>query len=87
MKSYLLLLAVLILPVLSADIRLPSLIGDHMVLQRSSASRLWGTAAPGEKVSAEIGGIREETTADRNGSWSSSRPGRHAGFWSRVMCS
>ena len=69
MKSYLLLLAVLILPVLSADIRLPSLIGDHMVLQRSSASRLWGTAAPGEKVSAEIGGIRGETTADRNGKW------------------
>jgi hypothetical protein len=34
-----------------ADVTLPKIIGDHMVLQRGKKAPIWGKAAPGEKVS------------------------------------
>ena len=34
----------------AAEIRLPSIIGNDMVLQRNGAARLWGWAAPSEKI-------------------------------------
>src|SRR6187551_2563753 len=34
----------------SAEIRLPAVFSDHMVLQRESEVALWGWAAPGAKV-------------------------------------
>ena len=33
-----------------AEIRLPKVLGSHMVLQRDSEVSLWGWAAPGEKI-------------------------------------
>ena len=33
-----------------ADVKLPPVISDHMVLQRDAAVPIWGTAAAGEKV-------------------------------------
>ncbi|MCB0687973.1 MAG: chitobiase/beta-hexosaminidase C-terminal domain-containing protein, partial [Saprospiraceae bacterium] len=54
-----------------ADIRLPSVLGDHMVLQQKSAVKLWGWANSGEKV--EITGSWDNHTydvvADRNARW------------------
>ena len=41
---------VLCLPVL-ADVRLPRLFGDHMILQQETANAVWGWADPGESVS------------------------------------
>jgi hypothetical protein len=34
-----------------ATVRLPALVGSHMVLQRGRPVPVWGWAAPGEKVS------------------------------------
>ncbi len=35
---------------LQAAVRLPSIIGSHMVLQQNSEARLWGWCNPGEKI-------------------------------------
>ena len=53
----------------SADLRLPAVFGDHMVLQRDRAIPVWGWAAPGETVRVTLGDRREESTADTEGAW------------------
>jgi len=52
-----------------ADVKLPPLISDHMVLQCEVAAPIWGTAAPGEKVSVSIAGQMKIATADAKGNW------------------
>jgi sialate O-acetylesterase len=51
-----------------ADVRLPNVIGSHMVLQRESQVSLWGFADPGEVVTIAPGWTKEkyqvETGAD-----------------------
>ena len=37
-----------------SEIRLPAIIGDHMVLQQQSEVQLWGWCAPGEKISIKV---------------------------------
>jgi sialate O-acetylesterase len=54
---------------LSADIRLPSVIGDHMVLQQDKPITIWGWAEPGEGISLVFAGQRSQTTADSDGRW------------------
>ncbi len=52
-----------------ADIRLPALFSDHMVLQRESTIAFWGWADPGEEVSIESTAFQSaaKTTADAGG--------------------
>lgn len=38
----------------SAEPRLPSIIGDHMVLQQKSTVQLWGWAAPAEEITVSV---------------------------------
>lgn len=38
-----------------AGIRLPAIIGDHMVLQQNSTVKLWGWADPAEKITINVG--------------------------------
>ena len=45
-----------------AEVSLPNIFGDHMVLQREQANPVWGKATPGEKVSVLIGGQFHTTT-------------------------
>lgn len=52
-----------------ADVRLPALFSDHMVLQRDAPLSVWGWAAPGERVAVEAGGRRAEATAGPDGRW------------------
>jgi sialate O-acetylesterase len=52
-----------------ADVRLPHIFGDHMVLQREKPVRVWGWADTGEKVTVTIGGEHAEATADERGAW------------------
>ena len=61
-------LSVLVSPVL-ADIRLPALFTDHMVLQQGQKNRVWGWADPGEEVIATIAGQRHTAKADDKGKW------------------
>ena len=53
-----------------ADVTLPALFGDHMVLQRQMDCKVWGWADAGEKVTVSINGQSQSTTADGEGNWS-----------------
>jgi sialate O-acetylesterase len=53
-----------------ADVRLPKLLGDHMVLQRDSKIAIWGWADPGESVRIDFHGRRVTTRTHQNGRWS-----------------
>jgi len=55
---------------LAADVRLPALIGDHMLIQQDMPVHLWGWADTGEEVTAAIGGNSASTTAGEDGRWS-----------------
>jgi len=52
-----------------AEVSLPRLFTDHMVLQRGMSVPVWGWAAPGEKVRVELEGQKAETAADKDGKW------------------
>lgn len=57
-------------PVARAEVKLPAIFGDHMVLQRDTAVPVWGTAAPGEEVTVSIAGQTVSTKANADGKWS-----------------
>ncbi|UCD50434.1 MAG: hypothetical protein JSW27_23280 [Phycisphaerales bacterium] len=62
----------LLLPAASwADIRLPAIVGDNMMLQAGEEAPLWGWADPGETVYLSVSWHRMErrTTADADGKW------------------
>ena len=52
-----------------ADVTLPALFGDHMVLQRDGAAPVWGTADPGEKVTVTAGAAQGDAVAGPDGKW------------------
>jgi sialate O-acetylesterase len=52
-----------------ADVKLPALIGDHMLLQRDKPVRIFGTADVGEPVKVTFRGQSVQTTADALGRW------------------
>ncbi len=62
-----------------ADVTLPALIADHMVLQRGLPVHVWGKAAPGEAVSVAFRGQTRTATADAVGLWSVYLPPSDAG--------
>ncbi len=54
---------------ISADIRLPNIIGSSMVVQRDIPLLIWGWADPGEKVSVKMGNSEVSVKADKEGKW------------------
>lgn len=48
---------------------LPSLLGDGMVLQRNTNTKIWGWAKPGEEITVHFLNHSYPTTADSNGYW------------------
>jgi|GEM_PF-3625492 len=58
-----------------ATVRLPALVGSHMVLQRGRPVPVWGWAAPGEAVSLTFRGKTYRATApDASGRWQATLP-------------
>jgi len=53
-----------------ADVTLPALLADHMVVQRGLPVHVWGMAAPHEAVSVTFRGETKSATADDDGRWS-----------------
>jgi sialate O-acetylesterase len=55
----------------NADVRLPSVIANNMVLQQNSSVKLWGWAEPGEKilVTPSWNNKTDSVKADENGKW------------------
>ncbi len=54
---------------LHAEVRLPALLSDHMVLQREKPVRIWGSAEPGESITVELAGQSKNTKTDEHGQW------------------
>ena len=52
-----------------ADVRLPAIIDDNMVLQRGVKVRIWGNADPREKVTVIFEKTSLHTVADTKGGW------------------
>ncbi len=64
---------------ISAEPKLPHLFGDHMVLQRDAAIRVWGWADPGEAISVALAGETQQTTAGTDSRWHVELAALHAG--------
>jgi sialate O-acetylesterase len=52
-----------------ADVQLPGIISDHMLLQRDMPVRIYGKAQPGESVSIAFRGQTAQTVTDAMGRW------------------
>ncbi len=52
-----------------ADVKVPFMFSDHMVLQADMAAPVFGTAAAGEQVTVEINGQKKTATAAKDGKW------------------
>ena len=53
----------------NADVTLPHIFSDNMVLQRGQRVPVWGWATPGERVTVEFAGEKKSATADKSGKW------------------
>ncbi|MBS1600096.1 MAG: beta galactosidase jelly roll domain-containing protein [Bacteroidetes bacterium] len=52
-----------------ADVQLPKIFGDNMVLQRDQSVPIWGWAEAGEKITVQFNQQKKEAKADKNGKW------------------
>ncbi|MCX7045512.1 MAG: hypothetical protein NTX50_08530 [Candidatus Sumerlaeota bacterium] len=52
-----------------AEVKLPAVIGSHMVLQRDMPVPIWGTAAPNEKVTVKFRDQEKSALAGADGKW------------------
>ena len=70
---------------MTAQVRLPRLVRDSMVLQRDSKINIWGWASKGEKVRIKFNGKNLNTTANAAGKWSLQLPSMGRSFW-KISC-
>jgi sialate O-acetylesterase len=54
---------------LRADVKLPNIFGDHMVLQQGQKNQVWGLADAGEAVTVTIDKQSHQATAGADGKW------------------
>lgn len=66
-------------PAAQAQIKLPALVRDSMVLQRDTKLNIWGWAAKGEKVSVKFNGKTARATTATDGKWMVQLPAMKAG--------
>lgn len=62
-----------------AQVRLPKLISDGMILQRDTKVKVWGWSAPNEKVTVLFNNQNYKTTASSDGNWLVLLPATKAG--------
>ena len=63
----------------TAQVRLPRLVSDGMVLQREQPVRIWGWAKPGENVAVAFQGKTYRATTGADGHWRVALPAMKAG--------
>ncbi len=68
-RTILLAIILALAPALHADVRLPAIFSDHLVLQRDASVAVWGWADPGEEVSVSIAGETKTAEAGKDGKW------------------
>jgi sialate O-acetylesterase len=52
-----------------AELKLPAIIGDHMVLQQKQADPIWGWDTPGTKITVTYAGQTKTAQAGADGKW------------------
>jgi len=52
-----------------ADVKLPAILSDHMVLEKAARVPIWGKADPGEQVTVTLDGQTAKAAADAGGKW------------------
>jgi sialate O-acetylesterase len=52
-----------------AELRLPAIIGDNMVLQQKQSNPIWGWDTPGTEVKVTLGSQSKTAQADAKGKW------------------
>jgi sialate O-acetylesterase len=62
-----------------ADVTMPALFSDHMVLQRDMNVPIWGWAEPGEKVTVTLPNQKLTAESDGTGRWQVTTPPLAAG--------
>lgn len=67
-------LCFLLVQSVQAEIQLPRLFSNHMVLQRGNEVPVWGTAEPGEMITVRFGTVKAEVIADKQGKWLAKLP-------------
>ena len=65
--------------IVKAQIRLPKLISDNMVLQRDQPIKMWGWAQPKEKINLVFNKKTFQTTTNDAGKWELMLPAQSAG--------
>lgn len=68
-KNIFLLIAFISTVQLFANITLPKIFGDNMVLQRNKSIPLWGWGSPNEKITIQFNHQAIQVTTDLNGNW------------------
>ncbi len=56
----------------AAELRLPAIFGDHMVLQADLPVPVWGWSDPGAEITASFAGQTAKATAGKDGRWRAS---------------
>jgi sialate O-acetylesterase len=62
-----------------ANVSLPTLVSDSMILQRNTPIKIWGWASPGEKVSIQLLNKTFKTQTKPNGEWEIIFPSQNTG--------
>src|SRR5215470_5685462 len=52
-----------------AEVHLPAIIGDNMVLQQDTKVRIWGTANANERITVTFNSRSANAVADSQGRW------------------
>lgn len=69
-QTLLLVLAIFFLQIsVHAQISLPKVFGDNMVLQRGIKIPVWGNSTPGALILAKLGNVQATAKADQQGKW------------------
>ncbi len=61
--------SIILAPAAMAELKLPAVIGDHMVLQQKQANPIWGWDAPGTRVTVTIADQSKSAEAGDDGKW------------------
>jgi sialate O-acetylesterase len=80
LQTFLMLSILIALSSLTADVTLPAIFNDHMVLQRDKPLAFWGWADAGEEVTVSIGANKVTNKSDNMGGWKVKLPAmKHGG--------
>lgn len=79
MKKIILLLTILLSFAVNAQIKLPRVISDGMILQRNTKVKIWGWASPKEKIQLDFNHKAYKTETNAEGKWTIVLPFQKAG--------